>query len=372
VNKAAGLMGFAFSYAAFTWWLRWIESRDFWTDRNLLLDNVAFFGVLAVIIVVHELGHLAAGLALGMKLRLFALGPFQLKRSKCRWKFEFSAKLMKGRDGAVGLLPAMANQPRWHDAVVAGAGPLINLATGAIAIWISETLSNDAPLESHGVLALFGAMSVAIGLSSIVPFRLGKYYSDGARFIQHVRRLPYSDLMRVMQMVTAVGETQLRPRDYDIEAIERVLTLHPTGTEAHYLKLYIYDSCLDQGKIAEASQALVEAEAIYDSCALMEETEISFVLGHAGLRGDADAARRWWQRLEARTSERSESGYWIAKCAMNRAEGRQDEATEALRQADAIIAEMPPTGSQACSMEWSARLREEIKRIPEKASLVVA
>ena len=148
VNKAAGLIGFAFSYAAFTWWLRWVESRDLWTDRNLFLDNVAFFGVLAVIIVVHEAGHAAAGLALGMKLRLFALGPFQLKRSKCKWKFEFSAKLMRGRDGAVGLLPVTAQQPRWHDAVVAGAGPAINLITGAIAIWISEALRNDAPLES--------------------------------------------------------------------------------------------------------------------------------------------------------------------------------------------------------------------------------
>ena len=108
-------------------------------------------------------------------------------------------------------------------------------------------------------------MSVAIGLSSVVPFRLGQYYSDGARFLQHLLRLPFSDLMRIMHIVSAVGETQLRPRDYDIEAIERVRTLYPSGMEGHFLKLYIYDSCFDGGKIAEASQALVEADAIYDS-----------------------------------------------------------------------------------------------------------
>jgi hypothetical protein len=371
LNKAAGLIGFALSYAAFTWWIRWVESRDLWTDRNLFLDNVAFFGVLAVIIVVHEVGHAAAGLALGMKLRLFALGPFQLKRSKCKWKFEFSAKLMRGRDGAVGLLPVTAQQPRWHDAVVAGAGPAINLITGAIAIWISETLSNDARLESHGMLALFGAMSVAIGLSSVVPFRLGQYYSDGARFLQHLLRLPFSDLMRIMHIVSAVGETQLRPRDYDIEAIERVLTLYPSGMEGHFLKLYIYDSCFDGGKIAEASQALVEADAIYDSCALKDKTEISFVLGHAGLRSDTDAARRWWERLEARNPDRSESGYWLAKCALDCVEGRPEDAGAALRQADAIIAEMPQTGSRAYDMEWSSLLRWAMQRIPEKAGVSV-
>ena len=279
---------------------------------------------------------------------------------------------MRGRDGAVGLLPATAQQPRWHDAVVAGAGPSINLITGAIAIWLSEALSNDAPLESHGILALFGAMSVAIGLSSVVPFRMGQYYSDGARFIQHLRRLPFSDIMRVMQMVTAVGETQLRPRDYDIEAIERVLTLHPSGIDGHYLKLYIYDSCFDQGKITEALQALAEAEAIYDSCSLKDKTEISFVLGHGGLRGDAAAARRWWDRLEARNPDRSESGYWRAKSALDCAEGRPEDAGAALRQADAISAQSPATGGQAYGMEWSSLLREAIEKNREKANAAFA
>jgi len=170
--------------------------------------------------------------------------------------------------------------------------------------------------------------------------------------------------MRIMHIVSAVGETQLRPRDYDVEAIERVLTLYPSGMEGHFMKLYIYDSCFDGGKIAEASQALVEAEAIYYSCALKDKTEISFVLGHAGLRGDTDAARRWWERLEARNPDRSESGYWLAKCALDCVEGRPEDAGAALRQAHAIIAEMPQTGSRAYEMEWSNRLHSMIDKTP--------
>jgi tetratricopeptide (TPR) repeat protein len=137
--------------------------------------------------------------------------------------------------------------------------------------------------------------------------------------------------------------------------------------EGHYLKLYLYDSYFDQGKIAEASKALAEAEAIYDQAALKAETEVSFVLGFAGLRGDPVAARRWWERLEGRNAGRSEAGYWLAKCALASAEGHQEAASEALRQADRLILELPHTGSQAYDIEWRARL----SRSPDGAASTI-
>lgn len=372
VNKAAGLLALATGCGAYSWWCAWVNGRKLWPDRSFLLDNVAFLAVTAVIIVVHETGHAIAGLALGMRLRLIALGPFQLKRSQGKWNFEFTRKLMVNRGGAIGLLPATAAPPHWHAIVIAAGGPAINLITGTMAIWASESLSNDALLESHGILALFGAMSLAIGFCNLVPFRLGAYYSDGARICQHAFRLPFSDLAYVLQAVRAVGESSLRPRDYDIQAIHRALQAYPSGVEGHYLKLYLYDACFDRGQLAEAANALVEAEQIYDSCALKAETEISFVLGNGGLRDDATATRRWWERLEARSPDRSKAGYWLAKCVVNSIDGNWSDAASALSQADGIIAEMHATGDRAYDVEWSKLLRKSIAEAREETSVAVS
>jgi len=372
VNKAAGLLALAAGCGAYSWWCTWVNERNLWPDRSFLLDNVAFLAVTAAIIVVHETGHAIAGLALGMRLRLIALGPFQIKRFRCKWRFEFTRKLLVNRGGAIGLLPATAAPPHWHAIVIAAGGPAINLITGTIAIWASESLNNDALLESHGILALFGAMSLAIGLCNLVPFRLGAYYSDGARICQHAFRLPFGDLAYVLQAVRAVAETSLRTRDYDIEAIHRALQAYPSGTEGHYLKLYVFDSCFERGEFAEAAAALVEAEQIYDSCALKAETEISFVLGHGGLRDDATATRRWWERLESRNPDRTDAGYWLAKSAVNRVNGRPEDASVALMEAERIIAEMPQTGSRAYDVEWSKLLCKLIAEACEEASVAVS
>jgi tetratricopeptide (TPR) repeat protein len=372
VNKAAGFLAVGLSYIAFSWWLRWLWGRELWQGRNLCFDNVALFAVLAILILVHELGHAVAGLLLGMKLRMFALGPLEWSRSKGKWKFELTLKKMALRDGAVGLLPAAPRTPRWHGALVAAAGPAANLISGAAALCVAITSNSASPLESHGFLALFGAMSLAMGISSLVPFRMGQYYSDGARCRQHLSNSPFSDFRRVLLSVAAVAETSMRPRDYDMEAIERAQRAFPAGMEGHYLKLYAFDCYFDQGKTAEAAKALTEAEAIYDAGALKAETEVSFVMGYAGLAGDPVAARRWWQRLEARSTDRSDAGYWLAKCAMASAEGREEDASEALRQADAVIAAMQPTGSQAYDAAWSARLREETVKDHQQASAAFA
>jgi hypothetical protein len=361
LNQLAGLLGFALAYGAYSWWLRWARVHDLWAGWNFLWENVIFFGILAIIVVVHEFGHAAAGLAFGMKLRMFAVGPLQWSRVKCKWRFEFTRKMLARRDGAVGLLPVSSTCPPWHGAFIAAAGPAANIATGVIALFTAFTLPPDEVLQLHGRLALFGALSLSIAIGNLIPFRVGEYYSDGARCYQHLTNHPLCDFRQVIQAVMAVSETSMRPRDYSIGAIDRSLGLYPLGMQGHYLKLYVYDHYFDSGLITEACRALKEAEAIYDASSLKTETEISFVLGYSSLCKDATAARRWWERLEARNAPRSDAGYWLSKCAFDCVEGRWEDGQAALRHADAFIAEMPLTGDRAVDGDWSRRLHSTLE-----------
>src|SRR5450631_3904540 len=55
-----------------------------------------YFGVL-----VHELGHLAAGLSVGFDLRIFAVGPLYLRREERRWKLQVIPSRFGGLTGMV-------------------------------------------------------------------------------------------------------------------------------------------------------------------------------------------------------------------------------------------------------------------------------
>jgi len=360
LNKAIGLITFVLTYVAYSWWSRWVAPLDLWVGRSFLARNLTFIVMLFFVIVVHEAGHAAAGVALGMRLRLIALGPFQWIRKKCKWTFDFTLKRM-GRYGVVGLLPATARPPHWHGAVVAMCAPVANLITGVVALLFVLGSVPDEWGQLTAVLALFGSISIAVGISQAIPFRVGHFYSDGARIYQHLSDSPRSALLRVLDLVMAVTETPFRPRDYDVDAINSALRGYPGGMEGHFLKLYAYDHYADKGELAEACRTLQEAEVIYDAAGLKAETEVSFVLGHAALRRDAASARKWWDRLEARGPDKSESGVWLAKCALDWGEGRNDDAKAALIRANALIDEMPATGSRAFDIEWSQRLQRAIQ-----------
>lgn len=370
LNRSAGLLGFALCYGAYSWWARWAWDHHLRTEWNFLLDNVVLFGCLAVVILVHECGHAVGGLSLGMRLRMFAIGPLQWRLEKLKWKFEFTRAMLLRPDGAVGLLPSSSTSPNWYGAFIAAAGPAANLVTGVLALSVATISPPNALLQLHGQLALFGALSVVVAVGNLIPFRFGQYYSDGAHLYQHLTDHPLCDFRRVIQTVMAVSETSLRPRDYDLHAIERSLDLFPEGIQGHYLKLYVFDHCFESGRITEACQALKEAEAIYEASSLNATTEISFVLGYAGLCNDASAARRWWERLDARHADESDGGYWLAKCALAYSEGRQDDGRAALQMANSFIAQLPPTGSRAFDVDWSIRLHGALENAYDAARAV--
>jgi Zn-dependent protease len=361
VNRYGVFLAPAATYFIYSWWVGLMRERGLWTGFDLTRDNLAFLIILFAVVVIHELGHALAARTAGMQFTLFALGPLELRRNRCRWKFRFDSKMFLRRAGAVGALSVSARPPRWHGASVAAAGPAVNLVTGAGALLVGLKTSFAWWPMLGGYLVLFGAVSLVYGSANLVPFRVGRLYSDGARFYQSIASNPFCDLVRIQQTAMAVPETVLRPRDYDIEAIERTASLFPGDSQGHYLRLYEHEYYLENSLSEQARKALNEAEAIYERCALKEQTEVTFILGHAFLFRDGDRTRRWWQRLEARQPDRSKSEYWMAKSAFDCIEGRVEEAAAALRQAVVLIQGQPASGSRAFDEDWKCRLDQFVQ-----------
>jgi hypothetical protein len=78
------------------------------------------------------------------------------------------------------------------------------------------------------------------------------------------------------------------------------------------------------------------------------------------LNRNAVAARLWWERMEAKKLERFSVDTWIAQSALFWIEGRQKEAEEAWRKADAEAQKLPQFGAYEFDRFRCALLRKEL------------
>jgi len=362
VNKTAPLLLFAAGYGAYYWWITWLRTQGIPERESSWVRIVMAMLVGIAITTLHELGHTATGVTLGMKLRAFVIGPFQWRIRSGKWEFQFKPQDILSVGGATGVVPAAADFPRWRYLCMAAAGPFVTLFTGTLGLWIAFAAKSDLPLPARGPFALFGAWSLVVCAVNLVPLRTNVNYSDGAQIFQLLSDGPWGDFHRVVAVIGSSLVTPLRPRDYDIQAILRTAHSINAGTQGLLLQLYAYTYFLDQGKIREAGEALKEAELIYHGSVsdIPAELHTEFVFGNAYVRRDAACAREWWTRMEAKKPTRFNADYLRAEGALHWIEGNLKEANEAFQKSDALVQQLPKAGAYEFDRYCSSLLRKAL------------
>jgi hypothetical protein len=299
-------------------WTGWAFEKDLpiargwesWVQWGLGLAGVTF---------IHESAHALVGMAVGMKLGAFVIGPFHWQLEEGCWKFRFRVNQFFAVSGAAGLVPTDPDLNRWKEAAMIAAGPIANLITGAAAAAFAY-FAVDRPWEAFWeYFALFATLSLIVFVTNLIPFRPGALYSDGARIYQLFRLGPVSDYQRAVKSVTSTLVSPRRPRDYDIATILRASEYFGRGQQALTLRLWAMSHYKDIGADAMAATAFADAERIYQESAsdISANLHSVFVINAVLLRRDAIAARAWWQRMQAKKIEKFNNDYWLAKCAFH-------------------------------------------------------
>jgi hypothetical protein len=189
-------------------------------------------------------------------------------------------------------------------------------------------------------------------------------YSDGGRIYHLLNGGPLADLYRVMNLVGATLVTPLRPRDYDIDAIQRAEISFTQGMHALLLRLFASSYYLDHRMIPQAAQAVAEAERIQQESALDLPAELcmAFVFRTAFLRRDAADARQWWERMEAKKPTHFGVDYWLAQSALCWIEGRKAEASIAWEKGNQLAQQLPPAGDYEFDRYRCALLHDCIEK----------
>jgi hypothetical protein len=362
LDTAAWVLAFAGYILGMTCWNQWGHAQNLpFTYGYWPWIEIAVSLLLATLL--HECGHAATGLGLGMKLRAFIVGPFQWRIREGQWTFQFLPAKLFSVGGATALVPTNSEQNLSNDICMIAAGTTVNLFTGLLALVVALTAKGQPYEQFWKFFAYFSTISLIEFATNLIPLQTQVFYSDGAQIYQLLRGGPWADLHRAMSVASSTSVTPLRPRDYDIEAIQRAEQAFTNGRHALILRLLASSYFLDIGKLPEASKAVAEAERIYRESALDLPAELcmAFVFRTAFLCRDAAGAREWWERMEAKKPTHFGTDYWLAKSALRWVERQKEEAREAWQKGNLLAQKLPSAGDYEFDRYRCALLRHRIE-----------
>lgn len=149
-----------------------------------LLENVIFFASLIfapfMAIMLHELGHLLAGLFQGFRLELFVVGFLGIKRDDKKIKVYFNTNVQYfGGVAATSPIEILTDEEliRKYRAILIS-GPLFSFIFSLISFFILY-YSNSALNPFFG---LFSVTSFGIFLATTIPNKSGIFFSDRKRY----------------------------------------------------------------------------------------------------------------------------------------------------------------------------------------------
>ncbi|HKU25668.1 MAG TPA: M50 family metallopeptidase, partial [Candidatus Sulfotelmatobacter sp.] len=366
LNKTAQFIIFGTALLVYWWWIGWSKAKGLRPGDELLQQFLLGLALALPIITIHELGHAIAGLALGMRLSAFVVGPFEWRISDGRWIFRFNAAGILAGGGVTGIVPGSTGFARQNYVRMALAGTLANVLSGFVALLVAFSVRADSPWQAGGNLALFGGWSLVLGSLNLIPLRTANGYSDGAKVFQILSKGAWGDFHKTAAMVGSTLVTPLRPRDYDINAIQRAAATIRQGYYALLLRLFVSSYFLDQHLLADAGNALTEAESIYNDSAsdMPAELYTAFVFGNAFICRDAASARQWWTRMECKKPTRLGVDYWRAAAALYWIEGDLANARDAMAKSEALAQCLPEAGAYEFDRYCNSLLRKAIDAGP--------
>jgi hypothetical protein len=222
----------------------------------------------------------------------------------------------------------------------------VSLALGVIALCAVFAASGSMWEPAWQFLAYVAVISLIAAVVNLIPFRTGTTYSDGAHLYHLLAGGPWADLHRALSIGLATTVTPLRPRDYDIDAIQRASAAMKQGLWARQLRMMASSYYLDWGRIPEATAAMVEAETILHASASEVRAEAYpwFIYRKVVLQHDAAGARELWDTMAAKGQISPGVGYCLAQSALLWIEKRQHEAREAWDKGMALLKSLPGCG----------------------------
>ncbi|MGA2653529.1 MAG: M50 family metallopeptidase [Terracidiphilus sp.] len=358
---ALALQVIVFVVAGEVWW-RWSQIHQFYS-ADWIGGSVLWLAELGVVIFIHEAGHIVAGIAGGMKLSGLMLGPFYVYQFDGRWRFHLLRGIAIGAAAGVRMIPSSPERDRIGNLIQIASGPCANLFTGLCFLYCAATIPVGSSNALWGFCSWTGILSLGVFVLNVIPLRSNAFYSDGARIYQILARSVLDDYHWILSFSSSIAVTPNRPRDYDLDALRRVLA-SDIG-RAHRVVFHLMESecLLERGLVEASAQAVANAQASYNHEAeVMTAGSIcALVFGHAVLRGDAHAAQAWAEGI-ANAKGFSEDDRWFCDAALACGDGLEDSMHPVLERFEKFQLQRRLSGSREFNLFLASYMRKNVSR----------
>ncbi|REG84099.1 site-2 protease family protein [Winogradskyella sediminis] len=143
-----------------------------------ILEILSIIILLFVVLGVHELGHLIAGLVQGFRFELFVVGPLGIKREDNKIKL-FLNKNIAHYGGIASTLPKEDNPENSKKlAIICLAGPISSVILAIILGIIYYAFE----FQSSHIILIGALASIGIFLATTIPNKSGTFFTDRKRY----------------------------------------------------------------------------------------------------------------------------------------------------------------------------------------------
>ena len=149
---------------------------------HFLVTIGGIIAMMFVVLGVHELGHLVAGLSQGFELTQFVVGPLGIKKEEGKTKVYLNTNLglAGGIAGTAPLTASPTNGDKMRRVVIAG--PMMSLVFSAICLSLAWQVGNYPGFPLRFFLVASGIASLMIFLATTVPSKTGPFFTDRKRY----------------------------------------------------------------------------------------------------------------------------------------------------------------------------------------------
>lgn len=211
--------------------------------------------IILLVLIVHEVGHVLAGLWVGFEFRMITVGPFMLQKEGSKTRFRWNTRLNAAGGLALCLPKTEQNLKQNFIKFVAG-GPIASLLFALLCLSIYYQ-GQTRSIQDFWLLS--GTMSAMIFFTTIIPMRSGGFFSDGARILNLMRGGNDATIDLVILTTTIASSSGIRPRNLNVAPIQEILEHTHNHPFIPYLQLYMYSHLIDKQQPTEALSYLSKA-----------------------------------------------------------------------------------------------------------------
>ena len=219
--------------------------------------------VIFIVILVHELGHLIAGNAVGFRFLMLSVGPFKVQKIGDSIRPGINKHLNRG-GGLTLMIPECLEPENSKMFWFIAAGPLANFILGALALAFVFLYwgGSVTPAMNYVLYLLFttGFVSILLGILSIIPSESDAFESDGRQLLDLLKGGDKAIAKQQLTILSVSIMNGTRPRDIDKGLLDSLLSKRDTQSpvQASMTRFIEAYHLLDFGNI-EAAENILDA-----------------------------------------------------------------------------------------------------------------